>query len=145
MPILGSSISAANIDMMSKIWTNRDTIIWLFRKHCGKRRNCSLRAISSFSTMFPKYCWCVKMSIYGVKALSHIYLSSNNPWFRQILDFEIWEGVTDRRVLNCGKRRKRSYRKMLVSKFSYLFYNVPKAMLVLIVETRNLDWRDLRF
>ena len=27
MPILGSSNSAANKDMMSKIWTNRDTII----------------------------------------------------------------------------------------------------------------------
>ena len=27
MPILGSSIPAANNDMMSKIWTNGDTII----------------------------------------------------------------------------------------------------------------------
>ena len=27
MPILGSSNSAANTDMMSKIWTNGDTII----------------------------------------------------------------------------------------------------------------------
>ena len=27
MPILGSSYSAANKDMMSKIWTNGDTII----------------------------------------------------------------------------------------------------------------------
>ena len=27
MPILGSSNSAANKDMMSKIWTNGDTII----------------------------------------------------------------------------------------------------------------------
>ena len=27
MPILGSSNSAENKDMMSKIWTNRDTII----------------------------------------------------------------------------------------------------------------------
>ena len=54
MPILGSSNSAANKDMMSKIWTNGDTIIRLSRKHCGKRRNCSLRAISSFPTMFSK-------------------------------------------------------------------------------------------
>ena len=45
------------------------TIIWLSRKYCGKRRNCSLRAISSFPTMFSKAvcCWCVKISIYGVK------------------------------------------------------------------------------
>ena len=27
MPILGSSSSAANKDLMSKIWTNEDTII----------------------------------------------------------------------------------------------------------------------
>ena len=36
MPILGSSNSAANKDMMAKIWTNRDTINCLRRKHCGK-------------------------------------------------------------------------------------------------------------
>ena len=46
MPNLSSSNSAANnfIDTMSKIWTNEDTVILLSRKHCGKRRNCSLRA-----------------------------------------------------------------------------------------------------
>ena len=78
MPILGSSDSAANKDMMSKIWTNGDTIIWLRRKHCGKRRNCSSRAISSFPTKFTKAvcCWSIKMSIYGVKGSSHL-LSSN--------------------------------------------------------------------
>ena len=54
MPILGSSNSAANKDMMAKIWTNGDMIIWLSRKHCGKRRNCSLQAISPFPTMFSK-------------------------------------------------------------------------------------------
>ena len=48
MAILGFTNSAAKRDMMSKIWMNGDTIIWLGRKHCGKRRNCSLRAISSF-------------------------------------------------------------------------------------------------
>ena len=69
MPILGSSNSAASKDLMSKIWTNGDIIIWLSRKHCGKRRNCSLRAISSFPPMFSKtVCrWWVKTSIYGVK------------------------------------------------------------------------------
>ena len=69
MPILESSNSATNKDMMSKIWTNWETIIWLSSKHCGKRRNCSLPAISPFSTMFSKAvsCWCIKMSIYGVK------------------------------------------------------------------------------
>ena len=54
MPILGSSNSAPNKGMMSKTRTNGGTIIWLSRKHNGKRRNCSLRAISLFPTMFLK-------------------------------------------------------------------------------------------
>ena len=35
----------------------------------GKEKNCSLRAISPFTTTFSKTvcCWCVKMSIYGGK------------------------------------------------------------------------------
>ena len=41
MPILCSSNSTANKDMMSKIWTNGDIVIWSSWKHCGKRRNCS--------------------------------------------------------------------------------------------------------
>ena len=41
LPILGSSRSAADKDMMAKIWTNGDTIICFSRKHCGRRRNCS--------------------------------------------------------------------------------------------------------
>ena len=28
------------------------------RKHCGKRRNCSLRAISPFPTVFSKHLHC---------------------------------------------------------------------------------------
>ena len=40
--------TAVNKDMMAKIWTNGDTSICLSRKHCGKRRNCSLGAISPF-------------------------------------------------------------------------------------------------
>ena len=54
IPILGSASSAANRDMMAKIWTNEDTIICLSRKQCGKRRNCSFRAMSPFLTMFSK-------------------------------------------------------------------------------------------
>ena len=51
---LGSCNSAANKDRASKILTNSNTIFRLSRKYCGKRRNCSLRAISSFPTMFSK-------------------------------------------------------------------------------------------
>ena len=58
MPVLGLSNSTVNKDMMSGIQTNEDTVIWLSRKHCGKRRNCSLRAISSFPTMFLKVVCC---------------------------------------------------------------------------------------
>ena len=69
MPILGSSNSNAKKDLLSKIYTNGDTVISLSWKHCGKRRNCSLRAISPSPTMFSKAvcCRCVKMTIYGVK------------------------------------------------------------------------------
>ena len=56
MPILGSSDSTASKDLMSKTWTNGDTIIWLSWKHCGKRRNCLLQAISPFPTKFSKNC-----------------------------------------------------------------------------------------
>ena len=54
MPIFWSSNSAANKNMMSKIWTNQVTIIWLNKNTVGKRGNCSLRAISPFPTMFSK-------------------------------------------------------------------------------------------
>ena len=54
MPIIGSSTSEANKDMMAKIQTNGDTFICLSRKHCGKRRNCLLQAIPPFPTMFFK-------------------------------------------------------------------------------------------
>ena len=64
MPILGSSNLPANKDMLAKIWTNGDTITCLRRKHCGKRRNCLLRAISPFPTMFLKAVFCC---VYGVK------------------------------------------------------------------------------
>ena len=54
---------------MSKIWTNSYTITWWCRKHCGNRRNCLLLAISPFPTMFSNTvcCWCIKMSIDGVR------------------------------------------------------------------------------
>ena len=58
MAIMGSSNLVPSTDMMSKIWTNGDTIISLNRKHCGKRINFSLQAISSFPTMFLKAVCC---------------------------------------------------------------------------------------
>ena len=37
-----------------QIWRKWQKVIQTGRKHCGKRRNCSLRAISPFPTVFSK-------------------------------------------------------------------------------------------
>ena len=37
-----------------QIWRKWHKVIQMGRKHCGKRRNCSLRAISPFPTVFSK-------------------------------------------------------------------------------------------
>ena len=98
MPILGSSNSAANKDVMAKIWTNGDTINCFSIKHCGKSRNCSLRAISPFPTMLskPVCCWCVNESKPGVlKVLlthSHTMTPFDTPGKQAF-----WK--------HCGKRR----------------------------------------
>ena len=54
MPILGSSISAVNKDMMSKVWTNRDTIIWLGRNHGGKGDIGCYEQLLLFAQCVPK-------------------------------------------------------------------------------------------
>ena len=86
MPILGSSNSAVNKDMIAKIWTNGDTVIWLSRKHCGKRRNCSLWEISPFPTMFSKAscCWCVKTGISGVVDNNFKLDENGRKFFKQV-------------------------------------------------------------
>ena len=53
---LPDMLISANKDVMSKTWTNGDTIIWLSRKRCGKRRNYSWRAISHFPRNVFKSC-----------------------------------------------------------------------------------------
>ena len=69
MPILGSSNSAANQNMIAKIWTNRvqlsdsvENIVEIAEIACYEH-------FLIFSTMFSKAVrsWCVKMSTYGVK------------------------------------------------------------------------------
>ena len=53
-----------------QIWRKWQKVIQMGRKHCGKWRNCSLRAISPFPTVFSKgmffrgveRCHCVEMS-----------------------------------------------------------------------------------
>ena len=71
MPISGSSSSATNKDMMSKIWKMGVQLPAGVENIVGKGGEIALlRAISPFPTMFSKAvcCWCVKMSIYGVKS-----------------------------------------------------------------------------
>ena len=64
MVILGSINSAANRDMMSKIWINGDTIICLGRTHCGKGRNCASRAISFSHNVFQSCLLLIRQSEY---------------------------------------------------------------------------------
>ena len=53
------------------IWWKWQEVLWTVRKHCGKRRNCSLQAISPFSTVFSKdlYCRHVKTRAFLGKGL----------------------------------------------------------------------------
>ena len=37
-----------------KVWWEQRKVLWMDRKQCGKRRNCSLRAIYTFPTVFFK-------------------------------------------------------------------------------------------
>ena len=41
-----------------RVWRKWQTDFEMGRKHCGKRRNCSSRAISPFSTVFSKDLYC---------------------------------------------------------------------------------------
>ena len=41
-----------------QIWEKWQIVLQMGRKHCGKRRNCSLRAISPFPTLFSKILYC---------------------------------------------------------------------------------------
>ena len=63
--ILDSSKLKVFADDNFKFDENGQRVLQMGRKHCGKRRNCSLRAISPFPTVFSKkdlYCRHVKTS-----------------------------------------------------------------------------------
>ena len=64
MPILGFTNSAANKDMIAKIWTYGDTIICSSEKHSEKSGNCWL-----WAPYFQKLSVVdvLKISIYRVK------------------------------------------------------------------------------
>ena len=58
MPILGSSNSTEKKISCQKYGQMGIQLSDFSRKPCGKRRNCSSRAISSFPTMFSKAVCC---------------------------------------------------------------------------------------
>ena len=72
-------------------------VIQTGRKHCGKRRNCSLRAISPFPTVFSKDLYCRRQFQIGRK----------------------WEKVIQTGRKHCGKRRNCSLR--AISPFPTVF------------------------
>ena len=59
------------------------------RKHCGKRRNCSLRAISPFPTVFSKalYCRHVKTRACLGQALNTVPVSRNAQFNQEHLPY----------------------------------------------------------
>ena len=69
MPIFGSSNSAANKDMMSKILANGDAIFWLSGKHCGEKKKLLVASNFFFFHNVFKRCMLLmrKMNIYWVK------------------------------------------------------------------------------
>ena len=57
------------------IWWKWQKVLQMVRKHCVKRRNCSLRAISPFPTVFSKDLYCRHVKIQGLfgKGLNSLY------------------------------------------------------------------------
>ena len=58
MTNLDSSKLTEFADNTLKFNEDGSKFIQMGRKHCGKRRNCSLRAISTFPTVFSKDLYC---------------------------------------------------------------------------------------
>ena len=54
MPIMGSSNPTANKDMISKLWTNEDTIILFSKKHWGQEKIAYYEQFLLFPQCFQK-------------------------------------------------------------------------------------------
>ena len=91
-----------------KIWRKWQKVIQPGRKHCGKRKNCSLRAISLFPQCFQKSCfpgvskgvivwkW-VKLNTGYLADINKLTLSQTSPGFNV--------SVVRVQGKHCGKRR----------------------------------------
>ena len=62
-----------------QIWWKWQKDIQTGRKHCGKRTNCSLRAISPFPKVFSKACFLGESK--GVVVWEWVNPFLNKPWF----------------------------------------------------------------
>ena len=74
---------------------NGDTVIYFSRKRCGKTRNCSLRAISPFPTMFSK-------AVYGVKGWEEFESNMNFDWLYGLR----YQSLSDFHIINLGEKDK---------------------------------------
>ena len=55
------------------------------RKHCGKRRNCSLRAIFPFPAVFPKHEYCRHIKIWACLGKGSAFLPFITPTYFSVV------------------------------------------------------------
>ena len=96
MLILGSSNSSANEDMMSKIWTNGDTIIWSSRNIVGKGEIACYEQFLLFPQCFEKLFVVASkwVSMEWRFNLNHLY-SRIKPWTKPLNLPLFLEGVLE--------------------------------------------------
>ena len=66
------------------IWWKWQKVIQMVRKHWGKRRNCSLRAISPFSTVFSKGFYCRHVKTGACLGKGYLFTKQQICWLHQI-------------------------------------------------------------
>ena len=76
-----------------QIWQKWQKVIQTGRKHCGKRRNCSLQAISPFPTVFSQ--GHQKVSLCG----NGLTLSPNKSWFLHVCSISLLKTQWEREKL----------------------------------------------
>ena len=98
------------------IWRKWQKVFQMVRKHCGKRRNCSLRAISPFPTVFSKDLYCRHIKNQGLfgKGLNgllnvlsvlrryvyyHLNPFPNKPWFLRVCSTSLLKTVGEKEKL----------------------------------------------
>ena len=121
------------------------------RKHCGKKRNCSLRAISPFPAVFSKdlYCRHVKTRACMGKGLPHLKSSAFTLTLSQMTNFRFFQtgrvaednfkfnengGRLSKRVENSvGKGEIANYKQFIL-----FFYSVFKRFVLQTCKKKGL-------